>query len=337
MASAALCSAASKTEKSEKTVSKRGLLELGYGYGAPAYAAQAYASPPQAYAAQAYAAPTQVYAAQAYASPPQAYAAQAYAGQAYASPAHFVAQYQQFQPAAAPQFVASPQLIPDTHTLLPQAHAAPVQAAHALQFANAPAPAVHHEYAPHAVPTQVRTVIKHVHVPYERTIKVDNPIYTTVERQVPVDNPVPVVKYVKQPVAVHVDQPFPIAIVKEVRVSEPYVHKVRVILQQVYVNNHEQPRMGYLPPEQPRSQYLPPAPAAEQHEHMDAPVQQPQSQYIPPPQHIEAPAPQQQHFELPSTSYGVPEQRFSAPAPPSRSYIAPQQQQFSAPEPQGYH
>lgn len=149
------------------------------------------------------------------------------------------------------------------------------------------------KFVPNQFPVQFRTLFKNVHVPYERHIAVDNPIYTPFERHVPIDNPVPVFKYITQNVPIHVEQPVPVPIVKEVRVPEPYLHKVRLVLQRVFVE--EQPQRTYLPPPPPQ-----PAPV-----------------YGPPPQ--------------PSPVYGLPPQQpqpqvFSAPAPNS-NYLPPHQHQ----------
>lgn len=99
----------------------------------------------------------------------------------YAAPyaAHSVPSYQSL---AAP-FIPSPQLVPETNTFLHSAAHAAVGPAHAVHYA---APVVQH-HAVEEVAPQVRTIVKHVPVPYERIIKVDNPIYTQFERQIPGD------------------------------------------------------------------------------------------------------------------------------------------------------
>lgn len=145
MVSIALCAAASNKSKDDKKV-KRGLLELGTANFGNIYGAAApYAAPYAAHSVPAY------------------------------------------QPLAAP-FIPSPQLVPETNTFL---HAAPVLPVAHAAVAPAPAPAVHYaapvvqHHAVEAVPTQVKTIVKHVPVPYERIIKVDNPIYTQFERHIP--------------------------------------------------------------------------------------------------------------------------------------------------------
>lgn len=101
--------------------------------------------------------------------------------------------------------------------------AAPVQPAYALQTA----------------PAQVQTIVKKLHVPYERQIPIDNPIYTHVERPIAVDNPVPYLKVIEQPVPVHVDTPITVPVIKEVQVPQPYVHKVRLVLQKVFIQQQQ--------------------------------------------------------------------------------------------------
>lgn len=91
-------------------------------------------------------------------------------------------------------------------------------------------------------PEHVQTIIKKLAVPYERHIHIDNPIYTPVERPVPIDNPVPIIKYVEQPVPIHVDHPITVPIIKEVQVPQPYVQKVRLVFQKVFVQQPPAPQ-----------------------------------------------------------------------------------------------
>lgn len=302
---------------------------------------------------------------------------------AFAPLPHAVPQYAPL--AAAPLHHAVPQYAPAF-----QAAAAPAFApiGRSLQYAPAYAPqAAVHGYAAaapaypvaapvHQVPTHVNTVVKNVHVPYERHIKVDNPVHVPFERIQHIDNPVPVVKIVKQPYPVHVDEPVHIPVIKEVRVPAPYVHKVRLIIQRIIkdevapttpapIIEEEEKSLPIEAPKQylpPTPQYLPPPPqqAPYQPSNLPQPIPhfepapQPNNKYgppayTPPAPHFE-PAPQhnapQQHFQAPAPQYQAPapQQHFQAPAP---QYNAPQQQ-FHAPSPpstsyghperhQGYH
>lgn len=91
---------------------------------------------------------------------------------------------------------------------------------------------------PNMQPPQVsvKTIVKKIPVPYERPIKIENPIYTPVEKHIPIDRPVPVYKYVEKPVPIHIDRPVPVPIVKEEHVPQPYDQKVKVIYQKVFVH-----------------------------------------------------------------------------------------------------
>lgn len=135
---------------------------------------------------------------------------------------------------------------------------APLVQSHGLTpsvFAAAPAVESFPVHAVHAaVPAHVQTIVKQVPVPQEHVIPIDNPIYTPVERQIPIDNPVPIVKVVEQPVPIHVEQPITVPIIKEVQVPQPYVHKVRVVLQKVIVKQQPQmpPKMTFIIQEAPR-------------------------------------------------------------------------------------
>lgn len=91
------------------------------------------------------------------------------------------------------------------------------------------------EYDDASAPDEVNTIIKHIAVPYERQIPIDNPILTPVENNIPIDNPVPVVKFIDKPVPIHVEHPVLVPVVKTEHVPQPYVHKVHVILQKVFV------------------------------------------------------------------------------------------------------
>lgn len=81
-----------------------------------------------------------------------------------------------------------------------------------------------------------KTIIKKIPVPYERPIKIDNPIYTPVEKHIPIERPIPIVKWVEKRIPLYVDHPVAAPIVKEEHVPQPYDQKVRVILQKVYVH-----------------------------------------------------------------------------------------------------
>lgn len=81
-----------------------------------------------------------------------------------------------------------------------------------------------------------KTIIKKIPVPYDRPIKIENPIYTPVQKHIPIEHPVPVVKWVEKRVPVYQDHPVIQPIVKEEHVPQPYDQKVRVILQKVYVH-----------------------------------------------------------------------------------------------------
>lgn len=85
-------------------------------------------------------------------------------------------------------------------------------------------------------PVKSKTIIKKIPVPYDRPIKIENPIYTPVEKHIPIEHPVPVVKWVEKRVPLYQDHPVLQPIVKEERVPQPYDQKVRVILQKVYVH-----------------------------------------------------------------------------------------------------
>lgn len=81
-----------------------------------------------------------------------------------------------------------------------------------------------------------KTVIKKIPIPYDRPIKIDNPIYTPVEKHIPIEHPVPVVKWIEKRVPLYQDHPVLQPIIKEEHVPQPYDQKVRVILQKVYVH-----------------------------------------------------------------------------------------------------
>ena len=85
-------------------------------------------------------------------------------------------------------------------------------------------------------PVKSKTIIKKIPVPYERPIKIDNPIYTPVEKHIPIEHPIPVVKWVEKRVPMYQDHPVLQPIIKEERVPQPFDQKVRVILQKVYVH-----------------------------------------------------------------------------------------------------
>ncbi|XP_031623499.1 uncharacterized protein LOC116340898 [Contarinia nasturtii] len=292
LVSVALCSAASKT--SEKSNKKRSLLELGASnFGNlqsapyPAALSQSYQSLATAPVAASY----------------QSLATPFVPSQQLVPETNSFAHLQPFQHDGAPglvQHVGAPGLV--QHVGAPglvQHVGAPGFVQHAVA-----APALHAYGHIHqeqfAVQPTVKTLVKHVHVPYERHIKVDNPIYTPVERQIPIDNPVAVVKVVKRPVPIHVEQPVPIAIVKEIRENAPYVHKVRLVLQQVFVKNQQAPKQQYIPPQEHHAE-LP-------QQHFDAPAAPSQS-YVPPQtHHHDAPAAPSQSYVPPATSYGVPSQ-----------------------------
>lgn len=178
-----------------------------------------------------------------------------------------------------------------------------------------------------AVPTQIRTVVQNVAVPYERHIPIDNPIYTPIERQIPIENPVPIVKYVTQPFPVHVEQPIPVPVVKQIHVPQPYKHKVRVVVQRVIVENAT-PQNDYLPPSPSQSYGSPPQTYS---------VSEPIEKFGP------------QTFSAPASSqnFGPPPQTLTSPKP-NHSYIPPVQSHgtshltppatsYGVPEPQGYH
>lgn len=175
----------------------------------------------------------------------------------------------------------------------------------------------------HQIPVQFKTLVKNVPVPYERHIPIDNPIYTPVEHHVPIDNPVPVIKYVTQAVPHYVEQQVPI--IKEERVPAPYVHKVRLIIQRVFVEEpqpqqQQQPQNTYLPPPPPSPVYGPPP------QQRNAP--EPSQNYLPPaPSHSYIP-PRNVPDLTPPNTY-IPPFRASPPAPPSTSYGVPEQR--------GYH
>lgn len=82
----------------------------------------------------------------------------------------------------------------------------------------------------------VKTIVKKIPVPYERPIKIDNPVYKTVEKHVPIDYPVPIVKWVEKPIPKYVDHPIPVPVIKEEHVPQPYEEKVRVVVQKVFVH-----------------------------------------------------------------------------------------------------
>lgn len=124
-------------------------------------------------------------------------------------------------PTYEPQSLLAAQQLPFKHEINP------IQ-----PFAAAYPPVI---YALQAAPDQVQTIIKKIAVPQERIIPIDNPIYTPVERPIPIDNPVPVLKLIEQPVPVHVDHPIVVPVVKEIHVPQPFVHKVKLILQKVFV------------------------------------------------------------------------------------------------------
>lgn len=85
-------------------------------------------------------------------------------------------------------------------------------------------------------PVKSKTIIKKIPVPYERPIKIDNPIYTPVEKHIPIERPIPIVKWVEKRVPMFQDHPVYQPYVKEEHVPQPYDQKVRVILQKVYVH-----------------------------------------------------------------------------------------------------
>lgn len=85
-------------------------------------------------------------------------------------------------------------------------------------------------------PVKSKTIIKKIPVPYERPIKIDNPIYTPFEKHIPIERPFPIYKYVEKRVPMFQDHPVLQPIVKEEHVPQPYDQKVRVILQKVYVH-----------------------------------------------------------------------------------------------------
>lgn len=143
----------------------------------------------------------------------------------------------------APAYEAQPLLA------APQLSLAPFQ-----QFQQFAAPLPAAGYAIQAAPAQVQTIIKKIAVPQERIIPIDNPIYTPVERPVPIDNPVPVLKIVEQNVPVHVDHPIAVPVVKEIQVPQPYVHKVKLVLQKVFVEQPPAPRKTIIIQEAPRQQ-----------------------------------------------------------------------------------
>lgn len=84
-------------------------------------------------------------------------------------------------------------------------------------------------------PDHVNTIIKHIAVPYEREITIDNPILTPVENAIHIENPVPIVKFIDKPVPIHVDYPVLVPVIKKVHVPQPYIHKVHVILQKLLI------------------------------------------------------------------------------------------------------
>lgn len=88
----------------------------------------------------------------------------------------------------------------------------------------------------HSVPGSIKTVVKKIPVPYERPIRIENPVYTPYEKHIPIEHPVPVIKYIEKPVPKYVDHPVPVPVVKEEHVPQPYDQKVRVIVQKVFVH-----------------------------------------------------------------------------------------------------
>lgn len=88
--------------------------------------------------------------------------------------------------------------------------------------------------APHVV-QEVQTILKQIPKPVERLIHHDNPVLTPVERPVYVENPVPMVRYVDQPIAVHVQQDVIKPQIKYVHVPQPYIKRVPIYIQRVLV------------------------------------------------------------------------------------------------------
>lgn len=125
-----------------------------------------------------------------------------------------------------------------------------------------------------------------------------------------------------QSVPIHVEQQVHVPVIKEERIPEPYVHKVRLVIQRVFVE--EPPQKMYLPPP-PRT----PAPVYEAPQmpapHYGAPPVIPNRSYIPPASDLSSNylAPQ----DTPNPSY-IPPFRPSPPAPPSTNYGVPQQHAY---------
>lgn len=82
---------------------------------------------------------------------------------------------------------------------------------------------------------EVRTVLKQIPKPVERLIHHDNPVLTPFERPVYVENPVPMVRFVDQPIAIHVQQDVIKPQIKYVHVPQPYVKRVPIYIQRVLV------------------------------------------------------------------------------------------------------
>lgn len=92
----------------------------------------------------------------------------------------------------------------------------------------------------HATPTphvaqEVRTVLKQIPKPVERIIHHDNPVLTPVERPVYVENLVPTVRFVDQPIPIHVQQDVIKPQIKYVHVPQPYIKRVPIYIQRVLV------------------------------------------------------------------------------------------------------
>lgn len=82
---------------------------------------------------------------------------------------------------------------------------------------------------------EVRTVLQQIPKPVERLIHHDNPVFTPVERPVYVENPIPRVRFVDQPIPIHVHQDVIRPQIKYVHVPQPYIKRVPIYIQRVLV------------------------------------------------------------------------------------------------------
>lgn len=78
------------------------------------------------------------------------------------------------------------------------------------------------------------------------------PIHVTIHVPIPVPIQVPHFKFIEQPVPIHVDHPQIVPVVKEIQVPQPYVHKVKLVLQKVLVEQPAAPRKTIIVQESPR-------------------------------------------------------------------------------------